>query len=931
MKSFVLVLFCIPLFEVALFAQSEYYVQKGFRPVVEEQYFRKSDSMLCMFDVSSRKLLVPYAQNDGHCSTERELSVIQGVLVDDFLVNDDTTGETGFSSPSIAINDKGSFVIAWIDSRYGNNAIFFQLYDSSGIAQGNNQKVNDDNAGSIWSYNQSIVMDESGNFVIAWSTYQNGNYEIYFQRYNASGITQGNIQKVNDDAGHVERLSQSIAMDNSGNFVIVWQDGRNGDSDIYSQQYNFMGIAQGKNQRVNDDTGNASQDDPTVAMDASGNFMITWIDDRNGDSYIYFQRYNPAGIKQGTNQKVVGSANHQSPSMAMASNGGFVSAWMEYHNRNYDIYFQQYNFGGIPLGNYRKVNDDTGDEHQRYPSIAMDGQGNFVIVWEDWRNGNHDIYFQHYTSSNIKLGNNQKANAVGSTANCSTRPIGMTGRGNFVITWQDSRNANAGIYFQRYSSTGIAQGNNHRVNDVVAIAQQEFPAIAMNGSNNFVIAWEDHCFLFSDGLYFQRYNSFGMAQGNNQIATQIELGRNWMGAPPSIAMDDPGNFVITWSMYEFRGDYDENSINFQRYNWFGILQGKQQADFEGFGSSIAMHGNGNFVIAGYDNDNIYFQQFDSSGVKLGNEQIVNEMATGEIQNTPAIAMDASGNFVIAWEDHRSGNYDIYFQCYDSLGVAQGNNLKANDDAGSADQYRPTIAMDDSGNFVIAWEDCRQNKHDVYFQRYNSTGVAQGNNEIVNDDAGSADQYRPSIAMDSGGNLVIVWEDYRYGIDNPDIIGQRYYPDGTKRGSNYRIVADGPFKLETYPVVVANSQQLAFCWMDNRRARGWDIFAKITTWDWEGVTSVPEQQQLPDDFCLFQNYPNPFNPSTTIEFALPKAAFVTLKVYNLLGEEVATLIAEQRSAGIHKICWNARGLASGVYLYRLEAGNFLQVKKLLLIR
>ena len=90
-------------------------------------------------------------------------------------------------------------------------------------------------------------------------------------------------------------------------------------------------------------------------------------------------------------------------------------------------------------------------------------------------------------------------------------------------------------------------------------------------------------------------------------------------------------------------------------------------------------------------------------------------------------------------------------------------------------------------------------------------------------------------------------------------------------------------------------------------------------------------KIPHMFSLRQNYPNPFNPSTAIEFALPKSAFVTLKVYNLLGEEVATLIAEQRSAGIHNWNWDARGLASGVYLYRLGARNFVQTKKFILLR
>jgi hypothetical protein len=86
-------------------------------------------------------------------------------------------------------------------------------------------------------------------------------------------------------------------------------------------------------------------------------------------------------------------------------------------------------------------------------------------------------------------------------------------------------------------------------------------------------------------------------------------------------------------------------------------------------------------------------------------------------------------------------------------------------------------------------------------------------------------------------------------------------------------------------------------------------------------TTPERKELgeaiPFGYSLTQNYPNPFNPGTTIEFALPKAAFVTFKIYNLPGEEVATLVAAQRSAGIHQLNWDASGFASGVYLYRQQ--------------
>jgi S-formylglutathione hydrolase FrmB len=100
---------------------------------------------------------------------------------------------------------------------------------------------------------------------------------------------------------------------------------------------------------------------------------------------------------------------------------------------------------------------------------------------------------------------------------------------------------------------------------------------------------------------------------------------------------------------------------------------------------------------------------------------------------------------------------------------------------------------------------------------------------------------------------------------------------------------------------------------------------------EPVGIFDENDERLSSFMLYQNYPNPFNPSTSIAFALPKSGFVTLKIYNTLGEEVATLVSEKLPAGKHQRVWEAKGLASGVYVYRLEAGEFVQKRKLVLLR
>ena len=101
-----------------------------------------------------------------------------------------------------------------------------------------------------------------------------------------------------------------------------------------------------------------------------------------------------------------------------------------------------------------------------------------------------------------------------------------------------------------------------------------------------------------------------------------------------------------------------------------------------------------------------------------------------------------------------------------------------------------------------------------------------------------------------------------------------------------------------------------------------------------VTAVqlqPQSNAIPKSFVLNQNYPNPFNPSTTISFSIPQGSKVSLKVYNILGQEVATLVDDYKQAGEYRVQFDAGKLASGVYFYRLQASNFVQAKKLLLLK
>ena len=474
-----------------------------------------------------------------------------------------------------------------------------------------------------------------------------------------------------------------------------------------------------------------------------------------------------------------------------------------------------------------QVNDDPGSAGQYYPSISTDGSGNFVITWTDERNGDYDIYAQRYSSDGSALGTNFKVNDDPGSADQYYPSISTDGSGNFVITWTDERNGDDDIYTQRYAIDGSALGTNFKVND-------------------------------DPGSAHQRY--------------------------PSISTDSSGNFVITW-MDNRNGDYD------------------------------------------YD---IYAQRYAIDGSTFGTNFKVNDDQTSAWQESPSISIN-SGNFVISWEDERSGDRDIYAQRYASDGSVLGTNFKVNDDQINVWQESPSISIDGSGNFVITWIDNRNGNYDIYTQRYASDGSALEPNFKVNDDPGSAYQYYPSISTNSSGNFVISWEDERNG--DFDIYAQRYASDGSAFGNNFRVTNTGT-RNQLFPEVKLWNGRIYNTWRDNRVDNiDYDIWANVL--DWVNPVGIIDEElsQIPSAFILSQNYPNPFNPTTTIRYNLQSAEFVILKVYDVLGREIAMLVNEQQTAGSYSVRFDSRkvGIASGLYFYKISAGNFNKTRKMIIMK
>jgi len=888
--------------------------------------------------------------------------------IPDFLVNEQTSIDgSEQSSPYIDGDGKGNYVITWMDNRNGtDHNICAQIFLNDSIPLSNNFVVNDDE-GTAPQYGPAIAVDPNLNFVVTWLDRRNGfEWDVYAQRFSNDGTPLGSNFKVNEEPGNEEQEDATVSIDSIGNFVIVWTDEKSGDWDIYGQRYSADGTALGGNFKINDDAGYESQYWPTSMGEKNGNFIVSWVDKRFNDDWdIYAQLFLADGTALGNNFKVntdVGNFTQLRPDITIEENGNFIIAWEDKRNGDWDIYAQRYLSDGTTVGDNFKINDDTPNTNQRNTSITTDLAGNFTVCWGDDRNEYQDIYAQRFDYNATPLGINFLVNIDTIISYHNESKISTDEAGNFIIIWEDHRLGwNGDIFAQSYLNDGTAVGENYKVNDDVGSANQIGPSIAKDNDDNFIIAWADSRNYYSD-IYVQRFSSDGFTLGSN-ILVNDETQAYAIYYGPSISADAAGNFVVAWDdyRYEYWGE-----IYAQRFSSDGFALGpnfkvNNLGAWVVYGATVACKKNGDFIIVWGDTEDggkyplysrhlnewkslkddfltenkgsepdIWAQQYLSDGTPLGTNFKVNDDVGNTDQTSPAIAIDSSGNFIIAWQDNRNGDWDIYAQRYLSDGTPLDSNIKVVDSLFVNWPSWPSVSSDDGGNFIIAWNDNRNGNYDIWVQRFLYDGSQVGYNFLVNDDNGTTHQSSPCISADGDGKFIITWNDLRNG--NRDVYAQRYLNNGILFGSNYRITNTDEMK-QLNPSVVLDNDRIFSTWQDNRGGQtGYDIWANVINWDsWVGFEeNLPVETR--SDQWLVQNYPNPFNSFTKISYSIKEPGFVSIYIYDLQGRKIKTLVKKFQSANTYSINVNGNDLTSGIYFYKLKVGNeFLETKKMILLK
>jgi flagellin-like hook-associated protein FlgL len=351
------------------------------------------------------------------------------------------------------------------------------------------------------------------------------------------------------------------------------------------------------------------------------------------------------------------------------------------------------------------------------PKITRLSDGTSVAVWTSngQDGGGTGVYAQRYDAQGAKLGNEFLINST-TTSNQQDAAVAALSNGDFVVTWSSNGNtaqdnAGYGVFAQRFSSSGVAQGGEFRVNTTTANDQTGSNITALTGGG-FVVTWESN---LQDGaglgVYAQRYNASGVAQGGEFQINSTTAGSQ---ESPSLAALNDGGFVAVW----------------------------QSAGQDGDGAGI------------------YAQRYNSSGAVVNSEVRVNTTTTSD-QTAPGVAVLSGGGFVVTWQSNGqdgAGN-GIYAQRYDSSGVAQGTEFRVNSTT-TSDQTAPSIVATTDGGFAIAWESNGNTAQDnasrgIFAQRYTATGAAIESEFILNSNT-AGDQYGVTLTALDGGGIGAVW-------------------------------------------------------------------------------------------------------------------------------------------------------------------------------
>jgi len=833
----------------------------------------------------------------------------------------------------VASLSDGGWLAAWDDDRRGSRKVFWQRYDSSGNPVGANQIMAESDHGDDF-VDPKLAVDTLGRVYLAYRN-QTGGF-LYAARYSGSLELQLGPFLVNDTSLSSFAGPFDMAVFPDGIMVLVWENYSGFGSTIERIVYTPSGTPVSPAATVNTDGGAASHWVPAVAVAPGIGFLVIWEDYRNGQADVYARRYSGDGAAVGADFALVPSPAsgfaQYAPSVAWSRKDKFVVGWIDLR-AGQEVYLQRFDPSVGLIGSNTLISSGQPAVVNQDVDLCGAVAGQLQVAWSA-SGADNTIQSLRLDSGLVPAG----LPLVLNLATLGKRWAPATcfdADGNFASVWTEFRDSDADLACMLFDD------QSHRllpaeltVNDDQIGAPSTAPRLVPSDAWWNLVAYVDS--RYDAGDIFTRAISNGGQYGSAETKVNQDAGANLQSEPDLAAADD--KTLVVWNDSRNVGGVSGQRI----YGRFGSLLGAYSlpefmisdtsATAVKASPRAAMNAQGRGLVAWVDRRlgaaQVYGRWLAANGSLDGAEFAVSIPATDLSAADLEVCLDNNGRFNVIWLDIGQSEPTMKLRRYDVNKTPAGSFTYA-PSLGSVtiDQMASTIGP--GGTITIFWTGINNSRR-AYLAQLNSSGAEVTAPYAITDDD-LAYPTDPSVSVCENGYLSLAWRDYRDG--RPLAYYQLLDPGGVAIDGN-QPVSTAPVEFTLAPVTSASRGRVWFVWSDPRE-NGLGVYGSTVIYLPTDVDD-PDGGALPSGYNLAQNYPNPFNPSTQMVFSLPTASDVTLTIYNVLGQKVTTLVRGLWPAGEHVVTWDGTTsdgsrVSSGVYFYKLSANGFSRTRKMMLLK
>ena len=490
----------------------------------------------------------------------------------------------------------------------------------------------------------------------------------------------------------------------------------------------------------------------------------------------------------------------------------------------------------------------------------------------------------------------------------------------------------------------VQQGSKLVGNGAVGISNQGYSVSLSTGGNTAIVGGpEDNTWMGAAWVYT---NSGGVwTQQGNKLVGSGAVWLPYQGTSVSLSAD--GNTAMVGGPGD---DFSRGAVwVFTRSDSVWTQQGEKLVgtDIEGFdglfqGTSVALSADGNTAIFGgiefssSNNDATWEAWVYTRGGSVWTQQgnrLIGTDASGIPSQGASVSLSADGNTAIMGGSNDNNNTGAAWIYTRSGGVwsQQGSKLVGTGAAGLSFQGSSVFLSADGNTAIVGGPGDNDSIGAVWLYTRSGDVWSQQGSKLVGAGAAGISFQGSAVSLSTDGNTAIVGGPFDNNDTGASWMFTRSNSVWTQQGN--KLVGSGAvntFKTTVYQgcsVSISGDSTTAFVggYADSGGAGAVWVFT------YSNVQGVHDLTNAPFSYHLSENYPNPFNPTTQISYTLAKASNVTLNVYNVLGLQIATLVNGKNEPGEHSVRWNAANIPSGVYFFRIVAGEFVQTKKMVLMK